>query len=238
MFKFFRRHRTVVFVFLALCIVGVIFFGIGSTSMLPNANDVVMKVNGRKVRQGEFDRLYNQLAKQKGASTKEQKLALQKEVIDELIRREVFAQEAERYGLRVSDQELQMQIAAIPSFQKDGQFDPQTYAQAIYQVFSTTPKEFEKIHRRDLEARKLNELIVSGVHVTDEEFKKEYAQKLATEKDKEVLKKLKENPESYRSEMRTKEANVVFRDWLNQLNGNLKVSITSESFRKRLESGA
>ena len=47
-------------------------------------------------------------------------------------------------------------------------------------------------------------------------------------------KALKENPELLRQEMRDKETNIVFGDWLNQLNSNLKVTFVSDTFKKRM----
>jgi peptidyl-prolyl cis-trans isomerase D len=235
MFRFFRKHQTVVMISLAGCIIGLLFFGIGSSSLLPSPQDKILKVNGRPVTQGQFDRLYNQIMRQKtGSTTAQDRQQAAKETLDELVRREVFAQEAQRYGLHVSDQELQMQIASVPAFQKDKQFDPRTYAQVVYQVFATTPREFEKSHRKDLESRKLNELIALAIHIPDDSYERELARRLASEKDSKALEKIKEKPETVREDMRAKEANLVFRDWLNQLNANLKVNVISDSFKKRM----
>jgi peptidyl-prolyl cis-trans isomerase D len=229
MFKFFRKHRTVVLVSLVICAIALPFLQIGSSSLLPSANDVVVKVNGRKVTQGQFDKLYNQAVRQRPASTPEQKQQVMREVLDELVRREVFAQEADKYGISVSDQEMQLQLASIPAFQKEGRFDPQTYMQVVYQSFGTTPKEFEKGFRKELQARKLNQLIGGSVFITDEAFAA--APPPPAPKDK---KDKPMTPESYREELRSKELNLVYRDWLNYLNSNLKVNIVSDRFRDRM----
>lgn len=234
MFRFFRKHRAIVMVALALCILGLLLFGIGGSFMGASPNDTIIKINGKKVTQMEYDRLYNQLSRQKTDLSPEQRDQLAGQAFQELVRQEVFYQEAKKYGIVVSDQELQLQIRAIPAFQKDGQFDPATYMQVISQMFGAPIHEFEKVHRKDLMARQLNAVIASAVHVTDAELQSALSQRLATETDKKKKKQLQENPELLREELRQKEANIVFSDWLTQLNANLKVNVVSETFRKRI----
>jgi predicted thioredoxin/glutaredoxin len=235
MFRFFRKHRSFVMVFLAACIVGLILFGIGGTSLVSTPQDTIMKINGRKVTQMEFDRIYNQLLRQKqGTTTPEQRQQVQSQALNELIREEVFFQESKKYGIRVPDQELQMQLASIPAFQKDGHFDAATYVRTVTQAFQMSPHEFEKTHKKDIASRQLNQLIASTVNISDDQLKQELEAHLKTETDLKKRKELTEDPEKFRQELQEKEVNLVFADWLNQLNSTLKVNMVSETFRKRL----
>ena len=52
-------------------------------------------------------------------------------VLDELITTELLEQAAEAHGITVSDTDLLDSIRKDPSFQKDGQFDPETYTQVL-----------------------------------------------------------------------------------------------------------
>ena len=236
MFRFLRRHKTVLFISLAACLVGMLFFGIGTNTLFSSPYDVILKVNGEKVKQVEFERIYRQMVRQRGAEmTAEERRTLNQEALRELIRHKVFAQEAKKYGIRVSDQELQLQLASVPAFQKEGRFDPPTYVQTVSSVFGMTPNEFERMRRRDIAAQKLNQIIASSVHISDDAFQRALDFALKNETDKKRLKELKENPESLRDELRQREANQVFNDWLNQINSRLRVTIVSEAFRQRLE---
>ncbi len=239
MFRFFRKHRSFVMVALAACIVGVILFGIGTPSLTATPQDTVMKVNGQKVTQMDFDRIYNQLIRQRQtATTPEQRQQIQGQALNELIREEVFFQEAKKYGIQVTDQALQMQLGSIPAFQKDGHFDPATYVRAVNQAFQMTPHDFEKMHKRDIASRQLNQLIASAVNISDEQFQQALEARLKTETDPKVKKEMIDHPEKFRQEIQDKEVNLVFSDWLNQLNSTLKVNMVSDTFRKRLAAPA
>lgn len=238
MFKFFRRHRTVVMVSLALCVGGLVLFGVGGTSLMSSPQDTIVKVNGESITQMEFDRLYNQLVRQHSDGTPTQRQQMMGQALNELIRQKVFAQEAKRYGIHVTDQELQLQLAAIPAFQKDGHFDPQTYVQVVSQSVGTTVPDFEKMHKKDMAGRKLNQLVATAIHVPDSVVTAELNQRLQVEKDPKKRKELRENPELLRQELEERQINMVFSDWLNQLNSSLKVNIVSDRFQKLMNAPA
>jgi peptidyl-prolyl cis-trans isomerase D len=234
MFRFLRKHRKILFVALAACIIGMIFFGIGTNVVTHSPYDSVIKVNGRKISQADFDRAYNQMMKQKSDLKPEERQQVMSQTMNELIREEVFDQESKKYGIFVSDQELQMQLLGTPAFQKNGKFDPQTYFQTLHQVFDMSPKEYEKIRMKDLAGRKVNMLIASAINVSDIELNDEIQNRLAKDTDKKIRKEIQENPEGVRDEMKNHELNLVFQDWLNNINSNLKVEIVSDSFKNRL----
>src|SRR5690242_12851391 len=99
MFKFLRRHRAFVMVFMAACIAGLLLFGIGGSSLMSSPQDTILKVNGQKVTQVQFDRLYNQLSRQQNVVTAEQRQQLFGQALNEIIRQEVFYQQSKRYGI-------------------------------------------------------------------------------------------------------------------------------------------
>jgi len=234
MFKFLRRHRTILMVTLVVCILGLLIFGIGGTSFQASPQDVIAKVNGKKLRQIEFDRLYNQYIRQRPDMSPEQRKALPSEVFNELIRQEVFFQESERYGIRVTDHELQIHLASQKIFQKDGQFDPRLYYQTVVRGLGLTPEKFEEMRKKDMAAQKLNRIMAYSVHLPEQEFQDTLQRRLAIETDPEERKKLRENPQALRDQLRNEEVNRVLADWLTQLNSKLKVTIVSDHFRKRL----
>ena len=235
MFKFFRRHRTVVMVALALCVTGLIIFGVGGSSFMASPQDIAVKVNGHKITMMEFDRVYRAMVRQQQSdpsATQQQQFTGQ--ALNEIIRQQVLAEEAKRYGLRVTDDELRLQLASIPAFQRDGHFDPATYEQVVRRTFGIAPAEFEQSHTKDLAVRKLNLLIASAIQITDAEVQLYRDAALASEKDPKAKKDLEGNPEKLRERIREHQVNIVFSDWLNRLNSELKVTNIGEPIRQRL----
>ncbi len=222
---------------LALVVAGLALFQVSGSFITNSPHDAIMTVNGEKITQAQFDRLYNQMIKQKGDLKPDEKQKLMNDLLMEFIRQEVFYQEAKKYGFIVPDQELQFNIASVPAFQKDGHFDQYTYLEMIYRVLGSTPAEFEKDRKKAIAGQKLSQLIASAVLVPDDIVNDRLAARIAIETDKKKQKALRDNPDILRQEIRNKEMNLVMSDWLAQLNSSLKVNIVSENFKKRL-SGA
>lgn len=225
-------------VFMAACIGGLLLFGIGGTSLTPSAHDTILKVNGKNITQHSFDLIYNQMARQKTDQSDQQRQQTMNQALNEVIRGEVFFQEARKYGIDVTDQELQFQLSTIPAFQKEGKFDPQTYVQVLYQTFGISPQQFEKNHKKELAARKLNALIASSIHLTEADLNERRKMFMEKEEDSKARKEYASHPELLDQKIMEREINLVFGDWLNQLNSNLKVNIVSDRFQKMLATPA
>ncbi len=221
---------------MAACILGLLLFGIGGGSMAPSPYDPILKVNGAKITQADYDRLYRQASRQRDVSTPDQQRQLEAEVIQELIRAEVFAQEAKKFGIKVPDQDLQLHLSNYPAFLKDGKFDPQQYMQTVTQVLGMPLADFEKARRKDIAAQKLTALINASVHIPDATLQEAVKSRLALETDKKKKKELQDNPDALREEIRNREANQVFSDWLSQVNASLtgKIVPVSEAMKKKL----
>jgi len=224
---------------LAFVILGVALFGIGGNLIRTSPHDTVVKVNGQKITQARFDQLYQQIQRQmKEDLTGDARKRLTSETLNELIRIEVFDQEATKYDIHLPDQELQLTIASYPAFQTQGKFDPNTYYKTVYQVLGTTPKAFEEEQRKNIAGRKMNFLIASAVQIPDDQVTAQLPQRLAIETDKKKVKELKDTPEIFKNELRQRDVNLVMQDWLAQMNSTLKVTFVSETFKKRLSGAA
>lgn len=205
---------------------------------MSSPQDVIMKINGEKIKQGEFDRLIEQIYRQHPDLTPEQKAQARRQAMDEIVRMTVYDQQAKKYGIIVPDQELRFQLENTPAFQKDGKFDPQTYLRTISQIGNMTPDEFESMRKKDIAGSKVNQLVSSTVHITDAELKEVLPQRLAIETDPKKKKEFQNDPEKVRAEIRNQELNWVYQDWLGQINSQIKVSFVSEKFRQSLPGGA
>ncbi len=165
-----------------------------------------------------------QRREQDGALTQEKMDLLKKEAVQDLVRETVFLQEAEKYRLEATDNELAAYIQRAPAFQKDGRFDQATYLQVVHQVLRIPPEEFEEDRRRELKIQKLQSLMASAVKISDAELQLELQKRMARA-DAKTRKALLENPQALREEMRQAQVANVFQEWLGQMNSQLKVKV-------------
>jgi peptidyl-prolyl cis-trans isomerase D len=109
-------------------------------------------------------------------------------VMDKLIERELLAQEAERLGFRVTEEEVEDFIAdakiiglgyprTIPQVQKDGKFDYEAFKKFVQFELGLTPKAFLQEQRREMLASRVRELLRTGVKVSNEEVKSDFERK-------------------------------------------------------------
>src|SRR5262249_2022697 len=143
--------------------------------------------------------------------------------LQDLVRETVFLKEADKYGVEVTDAEVAQYIQSIPAFQHDGKFDQQTYIQVLYQVIHTPPDEFEDERRKDIKIQKLQMILASAVKIGDIEFNWRFQKKMAETADADAKKKLTDNPDAFREDLRREEVNQVFNEWLTAINAQLKV---------------
>ncbi|RJP27984.1 MAG: hypothetical protein C4533_05765 [Candidatus Omnitrophota bacterium] len=88
----------------------------------------------------------------------------------------VLLLEAKKHRIKVDDKEVIDWIQKFPLFQKNGQFDPQTYSLALqYELFNTPPREFEEQVRQNLTIFKLYNDVTKSIEITDKELQEEYA---------------------------------------------------------------
>ena len=100
-------------------------------------------------------------------------LQLDQVALNQLTQRELLLQEAKKYDLRVSDEELINTIQDIPQFQRNNRFDPEVYQQILTRV-RLTPQEFEEQTEKGLLVDKLELLIKQTVRVSDQELLEDY----------------------------------------------------------------
>lgn len=146
-----------------------LFWGVGS--MRADKMAVAARVNDQVVTQRQFDDAYRRMSamyQRAGAPAPPAEL-LRTQALGQLVDSELLVQEADRLGLIVDEVELRNSIAAVPDFQTDGVFDKDRYVQLLQQN-GYKPSDFEELERRRLLTGKVQELIGSGVHVSDEQL--------------------------------------------------------------------
>lgn len=135
---------------------------------------MIATVNGDIISAAEFNRAYQNMYETYRDMLKDQfnesfANTLRSQVLWQLINQRLLIQEAERRGLRVSDEELRQSIMNIPLFSRQGRFDQKAYERYLSRI-NLTPAAFEEMQREFLLSRRLERLIEESVDVTEREL--------------------------------------------------------------------
>ncbi|HXM89613.1 MAG TPA: SurA N-terminal domain-containing protein [Candidatus Acidoferrum sp.] len=180
-----RRYQyswqvQVTFAFLALIMA---FWGFGAGMF--NTVHPIATVNGQQILGDQVDREAEQLRaavqQMYGANAQSvlKSINIRQEAVERLIEQQLIGDEAHHLGISISDVALQDKIAKEPVFQRDGQFDFDTY-QDVLRNNNLLPAEYEGEERDRMIADTLRNMIDSGVQVSDDEARHVY--NLANEK--------------------------------------------------------
>src|ERR671929_1547856 len=138
-----RRHRNWLKWSLGLvCLAFVIFYipdflrGTGADAA---SGETIARVEGREITSGEFRRTYQaQLQAYRsayGGNMSEQllkQLGIDQQILQQMVDERAALAEADRLGIKVSDEEVRQRIFAMPAFQENGAFiGEQRYQQGL-----------------------------------------------------------------------------------------------------------
>lgn len=175
MLRYLRENtgNWIIKIFLGIIVIVFIFLGVGS--MDANKRNEVALVNDEVITLGEFQDAYRnmteQMRQQFGDALNEdliKALNLKEQAVNRLIDQKILDMEADKLKISVSDAELQDLLMDIKAFQKDGAFDMELY-KAVLARNRMTPESFEALQRRAIKNRKLQDMVLSGVTVTEAE---------------------------------------------------------------------
>jgi peptidyl-prolyl cis-trans isomerase D len=193
-----RRHRNWLKWSLALVVLTFIMFyardfasnGTTTTTAAGVTNsDVVAKIDGREITAAQFQQRYlSQVRAYQGAyggNVTEQllrQLGIDQQILQQMVDEQAALSEAERQGIRVSDEELAQQIFSIPGLQENGRFIGEArYEQVLRsQNPPLTKATFEENLRRSMMVEKLRAALTDWLAISDTELEREY--KLRNEK--------------------------------------------------------
>src|SRR5688572_244280 len=187
-----RRHKNILKWSLAVVVLTFILLYIPDfVSTRPDGagaapGEVVADVGGREVTAGEFQQRYisqiqayrNQLGGSINTSLLRQ-LGVDQQILNQLIEEQVALIEADRNGIRVTDDELAQQILSLPGLQENGQFIGEARYQQLLQSQNPpmTTSQFEEGLRRSLIVDKLRAALTDWMAVPDSDLEREYAQR-------------------------------------------------------------
>src|SRR5262245_40651825 len=213
-----RRHRNWLKWSLGLvCLAFVIFYipdFLRSSGADAASSDTVAVVEGEQIRADEFRRTYQaQLQSYRaayGGNMNEgllKQLGIDQQILQQMVDERAALAEAQRLGLKISDEEVAQRIYAIPAFQENGAFiGAQRYQQLLAsQRPPLTTSEFEENVRRSLAVDKLRQSLTEWVSVSDKELEQEYRRR----NDKVKLAVLSFNADSYRGAVTVSDADVA-----------------------------
>lgn len=182
-----RRHRGWLKWSLGLVVLAFVIFYIpdflrGNAAGL-GLGDTVATVEGREITAGEFRRTYDaQLQAYRnayGGNVSEQllkQLGIDQQILQQLVDQQAALVEADRLGIKASDEEVRHRILSAPAFQENGAFiGEQRYQQLLRsQRPPLTAAAFEKSVRNELVLEKLRAVLTEWLSITDKELEAEY----------------------------------------------------------------
>jgi peptidyl-prolyl cis-trans isomerase D len=183
-----RRHKAWLKWSLGLVVLTFVVFYIpdflqpGATTGA-TGREVVADVNGDELYAAEFRNRYAQQMQtyraQLGGNVNDallRQLRIEERVLTDMIDEQVAIQEAERRGIRVSDEEVAQAILAIPVFSEGGQFIGEARYRQL--LASNTPPltvdQFEEGMRRNLRIIKLRNALTDWMALSEREVETEY----------------------------------------------------------------
>src|ERR1043165_9938869 len=182
-----RRHMSWLKWSLGLvCLAFVIFYipdflrGSGADAA---SGDTIARVEGQEITTGEFRRTYQaQLQAYRsayGANMSDQllkQLGIEQQILQQMVDERAALAEAERLGIKVSDEEVRQRIFAMPAFQENGGFIGETRYRQLLQMQRPppTPSGLEDNGRRGLPAEKRRASLTDCLSVADNELGWEY----------------------------------------------------------------
>lgn len=221
--EFFRKYKRTIFLITGIGFVMGIFIGFGSYFFYRGWSiDAVASVNGKNISYQKFQTSYQRALdnyRDKGQEVNDDIIQrMKQEVLSSLIQEEIFCQEADKYGIKVTDVELLMNIRSYPAFQQNGVFDRNAYNRVLAYQAHITPAEFEESERRRITMAKLRLLVSASVKVSEPELQIKYAQTNGGKMDNYI-----KDREKFIQTVLSEKTNAVFNEWFRQIQRELKI---------------
>ncbi len=183
MLKFMRRHAASLWIKLLFGLLAAtfIYWGIGVGLQGTDRFSPAATVNGVPITEKELERAHENLVRfyrdlygDQFRPELLQSVDTRGQALDQLIRTELLYQTGVRWGLTATDKEVRDAIAQMPAFRSEaGQFDKDFYLRVL-RANRLTPGEFEESVRRDLIVRKVQDIALAGVYVSEQDARQQF----------------------------------------------------------------
>lgn len=181
-----RRYRRTLQIGLLLVVAAFVasLFIFGSSGFVGDGSvDAVATVNGERIpveryqrRYQEYVNAYAQLLRERFSQEMIERLGLQQQVVEDLVREALIVQRAKAEGLAATDAELVARVHAIPAFHEGGRFTMRRYEDVLQRAGITTAA-FEEDMRRRITREKVAAAVRAGVKVSDAEVEQAFVHK-------------------------------------------------------------
>lgn len=197
MISFLRRHQKSIFVATISVFLSGSFVGLGGFYFTSRDTDgAVARIGSSKIPAQRLLLRVNQYAdalRQKGTEVDDAMMSrLKREMLNDMMIEEMMALKADELGLKVTNDELARDIRATPAFQREGQFDQDTYFRQVRAIFRENPQEYERSRRKAIKSGRLKQLIYRMARLPPSEVDAAYAQVMKTAPKKDAAKITKE----------------------------------------------
>ena len=212
-----RRHRDWLKWSLGLVCVAFVLFYIPDflrSGADAASGDTVATVEGREISSADFRRTYQaQLQAYRsayGGNMSDQllkQLGIEQQILQQMVDERAALAEAERLGIKVSDEEVRQRIFGMPAFQENGGFIGETRYQQLLRMQRPplVASEFEDNIRHGLAVEKLRGSLTDWLSVNDKELEQEYRRR----NDKVKLAVVSVTADSFRAQVTAGEAEVA-----------------------------
>jgi len=171
-----RKQTRSWFVYIAfgiIIVVFVFFYGWGGKRGA-RGQTIAAEVNGQEITRYQYDESYQNLwtlSKNlyKRELSGEEAKQLRQRALDDLVERTLILQEAKRWGLSATLDEVKEQIAHTPAFQMGGKFSKERYLQQLA-ANRMMPSEFERTMRANMQLSKLIDVLQTTAKLSEKEL--------------------------------------------------------------------
>ena len=200
MMNFFRKHMRAIFIVTIITFLGGIFLGAGSY-LFNKSSDFAAKINGTKIPMNLFYSIYKSSVKSYQQTTNksldEKELnEIKARVIQTLVQTELLCQEAKKYGIIVTDEELKTDLQNSLEFKDGDSFNILKYT-AFLNTIQMKPKDYENLRKKQLMANKVKMIMASSVKLWNYEV--EFISK--------------RNPPVHKNDLFFTKVNVILTEW-------------------------
>jgi peptidyl-prolyl cis-trans isomerase D len=180
-----RRYRrslqvSLLLVIAAFVVSSVVVFGSGTKDPGARLGDAIAVVNGERIPSGRYERAYRAYVNTYAEATRGQftpqmaeQFGVPQQVVDALVQEALVVQRARAEGLEATDEEVNVQVHAIPAFQENGRFTRKRFDEVLKRA-GLTEDAFVTDVRRELTLRKVQGLVRAGVKVSDAELQQAF----------------------------------------------------------------
>ncbi|UCH00526.1 MAG: SurA N-terminal domain-containing protein [Deltaproteobacteria bacterium] len=202
-----RRHTKGIIIKVMVGLIATVFIFWGIYSIREKPGTKIAYVNGDLITGQEYDAVYRDMLdalqrqyRQYWNDNLIRVFRLRQRALDSLIDKRLISQEAERLGLRITDDEVADAIRTDPAFQVNGGFDEGRY-RSLLRYNRMEPADFESRIRSELLGQKIHRLIRSFFPLTDMEIRHFYTY----QKEKINISFVSFNPKDFREKVEVKQ---------------------------------